>query len=200
MHDRANVGAIEAISELRGRCVEAGESIARTLDDCISHSARVLAWVQGPQAEHWKRQKRKREQKFASARSDLERAKIAQPDADPRSFVDQQRDIRRTKAALEEADQKINAVKRWSRELERQLTLLRGGVRGLASSAEADLPRAAHWLKNLEAHLNGYLEVAPPLPDPTAMPAEVDEPTDHRRMGSRATTSGDADTTEETER
>ncbi|MDP6601014.1 MAG: hypothetical protein QGH76_01815 [Phycisphaerales bacterium] len=179
MHEQANVGAIEAIAELRGRCVEVAETIARTLDECVNQAARVLGWVQGPQAEHWKRQKRKREQKFASAKSDLERAKIAKPDADPRSFVDQQRAIRRAKSALEEADSKIRAIKLWSRELERHLTLFRGGVRSLSTSADIDLPNAARWLKNLESHLSGYLEVAPPPPDPTA---PLDAP-DQSRMG-----------------
>ncbi len=199
MREQVNVGAIEAISELRGRCVEAGESIARTLDECLSQAARTLTWVQGPQTEHWKRQKRKREQKFASAKSDLERAKIAQPDADPRSFVDQQRGIRRAKAALEEADQKIRAVKRWSRELERQLTLFRGGVRSLSSSAEVDLPKAARWLKNLESHLSGYLQVAPPLPNPAELPTGLEEPSDRRRAGSPTVSPTDDECSTESE-
>ena len=184
MRDSAHVGAISAISELRGRFVEAGEAISRTVDECVSQAARTLTWVQGPQTEHWKRQKRKREQKHASAKSDLERAKIAKPDADPRSFVDQNRAIKKTKAAIEEAEQKVRAIKRWSRELERQLTLFRGGIRPLSGAAEVDLPRAARWLKALEEHLGGYLAVAPTLPagmDATSDPAD-EAPT--RRIGS----------------
>jgi hypothetical protein len=184
MRDSAHVGAITAISELRGRFVEAGEAISRTVDECVSQAARTLTWVQGPQTEHWKRQSRKREQQHASAKSDLERAKIAQPDADPRSFVDHNRAIKKTKAAIEEAEQKVRSLKRWSRELERQITLFRGGIRPLAGAAEVDLPRAARWLKALEEHLGGYLAVAPALP--AAMDAG-DEQTDSiptRRMGS----------------
>ncbi len=173
MAEHAHVGSIEVIGELRGRLVQTSELLTRTGEECLSQATRILSWVQGPQMEHWKQQIRKREQKFASARSDLERAKIARPDADPRSFIDQQRALKRAKAAIEEAQAKLKAVKHWSRELDRQLTLLRGAIRPLMSAAEVDLPKAAKWLKNLTRHLEGYLEVAPTLPDVDAGDSET---------------------------
>ncbi|MDP7069892.1 MAG: hypothetical protein QF561_00915 [Phycisphaerales bacterium] len=178
MRDQANVRSIDAIAELRGRIVEASESMARTIDECVNRTTRLLAWVQGPQLQHWRGQKRKRDQRLASARSDLERAKISRPDADPRSFVDQQRAIRKAKAAADEATEKLKLIARWSRELDRQVTLFRGGLRPLSTAVEADLPRAAGWLAELVRHLEGYLEVAPPMPETT--PSE-----DEQQLNSR---------------
>ena len=197
MRERANVGAIEAISELRGKCIQAGEDIRRTLDECLSHCARILMWVQGPQTEYWRRQKRKREQIVATAKSDLQRAMIAKPDADPRSFADQQRAIKRATDAIEEADRKTRAVKYWTRELERQLTLLRGGISPLANAAELDLPRASRWLKELTAHLEGYLEAAPAMPDPTTVADDQQDSSERRRLGSSAMDLTDEHDTEE---
>ncbi len=196
MRDRANVGAIEAISTLRGKCIQAGEDIRRALDGCLSQSAHVLAWVRGPQTDYWKRQKRKREQKGATARSDLQRAMIAKPDADPRSFSDQHRAINLAKKTIEEADQKLQAIKYWSCELERQLALFRGGISPLANAAEIDLPRASHWLKELAAHLEGYLAVAPPMPDAAAHVEDELDSADHRRMGSTGVTPTNCDPAE----
>jgi len=197
MRDQANVGAIEAISELRGKCIQASEDIRRTLDECLSQCARVLMWIQGPQTEYWRRQKRKREQAIATAKSDLQRAMIAKPDADPRSFIDQQRSIRRATAAVEHADKKTRAIKYWTRELERQLTLFRGGISPLANAAELDIPRASRWLKDLTAHLDGYLEVAPPMPDASAILEDDGTPSDHRRMGTGTVELADREQPEE---
>jgi len=157
MRDQANVQSIDAIAELRGQIIETSEALSRTLDECVSRTTRLLAWVQGPQLQHWRTQQRKRNQRLASARSDLERAKISRPDADPRSFVDQQRAIRRAKAAADEATEKLKVIAHWSRELDRQVTLFRGGLRPLATAAEADLPKASRWLTELIRHLEGYV-------------------------------------------
>lgn len=184
MRDRANVGAIEAVSKLQGKCIQAGEEISRTLSGCSSQSAHVLNWVKGPQLDYWKGQKRKRQQNVLTAKSDLQRAMISQPDADPRSFTDQHRAIKRSMKAIEQADEKLSAIKYWSRELERQLVLFRGGIAPLANAAEVDLPRAGRWLKELVEHLEGYVKIAPPMPDATALTADEPEVPDHRRMGS----------------
>ncbi len=197
MQERVNVGAIKAISQLQGKCIQVGEDIHRTLYECLSQCGHVLTWVRGPQTDYWKRQKRKREQKGATAKSDLQRAMIAKPDADPRSFIDQHRAIHRVKQAIEESDQKLRAVKYWSRELERQLTLFRGGLSPLANAAELDLPRASLWLKELAAHLDGYVKIAPPMPDATVLTEDEPEVPDHRRMGSTGEPPRDRDPAEE---
>lgn len=171
MGEQANVKSIEAIGELRGRFVSTGESIRRILDECLGEVRRTMTWVEGPQLEHWKREARKREQKAASARSDLERAKISKPDADPRSFVDQTRALKRAKDALDEAHMKVRAIKRWARELQRHYMLFQGGIRPLATAAEVDMPKAGNWLRSLEQHLTGYLQVMPPMPEAELTPA-----------------------------
>jgi hypothetical protein len=197
MAERVDVAAIQAISDLRGKCIEAGEDIHRTLGECLSQCVRVLAWVRGTQTEFWKRQKRKREQQHATSKSDLQRAMIAKPDADPRAFIDQHRAIRRARRAVEEAEDKLRAIQFWTRELERQLTLFRGGVSHLTEAAELGLPRASQWLKDLTAHLDGYLAVAPPIPDIVAETEDKPVSSDHKRMGSLGKAPDDPDPTDE---
>ncbi len=181
MRDQVNVQSIDAISNLRGQIFETSDLLSRTIDECISRTTRLLAWIQGPQLQHWRMQKRKRDQRVASARSDLERAKISRPDADPRSFIDQQRAIRKAKAAADEADDKLKLIAHWCRELDRQITLFRGGLRPLASAAEANLPRAGRWLAELARHLEGYVEVAPPMPEASDESTDPGAPSRGRR-------------------
>lgn len=165
MGQQANIGEIRAVGELRGNVVESAETIGRIVDDCNSHMQRFVDWVCRDRASYWKMEQRRRDQKVQTARSDLERAKIAKPDADPRSFTEQMHILKRARAALEEAGQKRAACKRWTIELERQALLLRAGLRPVAAMADADLPKATRWLQQLEKHLAGYLAEAPALPD-----------------------------------
>jgi len=163
MSDSAHVESIDAIAHLRGRVIETSEAVNREIDGALSQVKRVLAWVQGPQLDYWKQQVRKREQKIATAMSDLERAKIARPDADPRTFVDQQRAVRRARQAVEEAKEKIRKVKYWSRELERHAMKFRGELQATATFGSATLPQTARWMAELIRHLEGYVSDAPAM-------------------------------------
>jgi len=165
MAEQANIREVRAVSELRGRVVETSETLARLVDDCNATMRRFVDWVARDRATYWKTELRRRDQKIQSARSDLERAKIARPDADPRSFTDQRRALKKAKTRLEEAQAKTKACKRWAIELERQALLLRAGLRPVAAMAEAELPAATRWLAQLEQHLQGYLSEAPTMPD-----------------------------------
>jgi hypothetical protein len=106
MAQQANIREVNAVSELRGRVVETSETLARLVDDCNSTMQRVVDWVSRDRASYWKYELRRRDQKIQSARSDLERAKIARPDADPRSFTDQTRALKKAKLRLDEAQAK----------------------------------------------------------------------------------------------
>ena len=165
MSKKAHVGSLQAISELRGHIIKASESICRMTDECMSEVHALRQWLEGPQQEHWKRQVRLRNQKLASARGDLERAKIARPDADPRTFSDQQREVNKATKAMEEAEQKVRAVQHWQRELEQQVMLFRGGIQPLVSCASIELPKAARWLHALTDHLEGYVATKPNIPE-----------------------------------
>jgi hypothetical protein len=200
MRKQAKVGAIEAISELRGKCTQTGEDISRTLAECQSQSALVLTWVKGPQAHYWKRKKQKRQQQLETAKSDLQRAMIAKPDADPRSFTDQHLAITRARRAVQEADEKLVATKYWTRELERQLMLFRGGLGPLSTAADVGLAQASQWLSQLADHLDGYLKTMPPMPNP-AEPADLADgehtTINQGRMGTAIPNQADADPADE---
>jgi len=177
MGEKANVRSIDAISFFRGQVIAASEAMRRMLDDCNSQVRRVHQWLNGECAQYWKREARKRDQKLNSALSDLQRARIAQPDADPRSFVDHNRAIRKTRARVEEAAKKIRMIRKWVIKLERESMILRSQLQRLGNLAEYDLPQAARWLAALEEHLQDYTQAAPQMPMPNQLngPAEASE-------------------------
>ncbi len=166
MAKKANVTSIDTIGHLRGQVIETSASIRRIVDECVGQVRRAQQWLVNDCARHWQVEARKRDQKLNSALSDLQRARIAQPDADPRSFVDHNRAIRKAKRRREEASAKLQSIKKWTRKLEREEMIFRAQLQRIAQLAEYDLPRAARWLATLESHLQGYVEEPPPLPTP----------------------------------
>ena len=175
MGEKADVRSIDAIGFFRGQVIASSEAVQRLLDECNSQVRRVHQWLKGECSQHWKLEARKRNQKLNSALSDLQRARIAQPDADPRSFSDHNRAIRKAKARVEEAAEKTRMIRKWVIKLDREAMILRGQLQRIGNMADYDLPKAARWLATLESHLQGYTQSAPPIPDPRKGPAEASE-------------------------
>ena len=167
MADRANVRSIDAISDFRARLKTYIDAARVTASEAHSDVLRVQRWIDETQSHHWSMRLKKSRQQLANARSDLERAKISRPDVHPSTFVDQQRAMRKAKANLDECEQKIRAIKRWSRELDRQGMIFKGHLNQFDRMIEGDMERAATWLAKLVEHLEAYASTPPPkLPEP----------------------------------
>ena len=167
MADRANVKSINTIADFRARLKTYIDSARTTISEAHTDVLRVQRWIDETQHHHWSMRQKKCRQLLANARSDLERAKISRPDAHPTTFVDQQRALRKAKANLEECEEKLRAIKRWSHELDREGMIFKGHLNQLDRAVEGDLNRAATWLAKLVEHLEAYSSSPPPkLPEP----------------------------------
>ena len=167
MADRANVGSIDALSDFRAKLKTYLHSARSSVSEASSDVLRVQRWVEETKKHEWSMRHKKSRQKLANAKSDLERAKISRPDAHPSMFVDQQRALNRAKAQMEECDRKLNAIKKWSRELDREALIFKGHLNRLDRMLEGDMSRASAWLAKLITHLEDYASTPPPrLPEP----------------------------------
>ena len=167
MAERANVKSINTIADFRARLKTYIDSARTTISEAHSDVLRVQRWIDETQTHQWSMRLKKCRQLLANAKSDLERAKISRPDAHPTTFVDQQRAVRKAKSNLEECEYKIKAIKRWSRELDREGMIFKGHLNQLDRAVEGDLNRAATWLAKLVEHLEAYSSSPPPkLPEP----------------------------------
>lgn len=162
MAERANVRSIDSIADFRARLIEYIDIARVSLGEAHSDVLRVQRWVDETKKNEWSRRHKKCRQQLANARSDLERAKIARPDAHPSMFMDQQRGVAKAKNAMEESERKLANVKRWSRELDREAMLFKGSLNRLDRLIEGDLAKAVVWLEKLVEHLQAY--VSTPVP------------------------------------
>ena len=70
--------------------------------------------------------------------------------------------VNKAQRLLEEAETKINNVKRWSRLLDREVPLYRGLCQQLGRAVEGELPQALVKLENMISTLEKYVAIQTP--------------------------------------
>lgn len=183
MAERANVRSIDSISDCRASLIKYIPEARVALGEARSDVLRTQQWIDAKKIE-WKNRQKKCNQLFANARSDLERAKIARPDAHSTMFTDQIRAIEKVRRKLDECEHKLKMNARWSRELERESMLFQGGLQRLSRIIDGDLEKGVAWMATLLDHLNNYVQTkAPKLPRAEA--ADLDSAPPRRQGGGR---------------
>jgi hypothetical protein len=182
MAEQANVRSIDAITDCRASLIKYIEAMRIALSEALSDVRRVQQWVSGTKKQEWTQRGKKCTQRLANARSDLERAMIARPDAHPSMFTDQKRAVSKAKRNIEECEYKLKQIAKWTRELEREGMLFRAGLQRLNRIIDGDLDRGVAWMAALLDHLANYVNTpAPTLPRSESI--DQDAPGSHRRGG-----------------
>ena len=172
MPDRANVRSIDAIGDCRASLIKYIDAMRVALSEATSDVRRVQQWIAGTKKQEWTQRARKCTQLLANARSDMERAKIARPDAHPSMFTDQKRAVDKAKRNIDECEHKLQQITRWTRELDREAMLFQASMNRLNRIIEGDLERGTALLGALLDHLDDYIKTpAPKLPRAETMDA-----------------------------
>jgi DnaJ-domain-containing protein 1 len=81
----------------------------------------------------------------------------------------QEQALRKAKAALQEAEEKLRRTKRWCQDYDRVVQPLLKKLENLHYYLEHDLPKAVHLMEQLSRALEGYAQVTldtSPAPTP----------------------------------
>jgi hypothetical protein len=139
------------------------ESSARvdSIDEAEVH--RTILWLQLEQPAYWASQLRKRQEALVRANEAL-RAKTMFRDASGRTpdTTQEQKAVQIAKRRIEEAEQKIAAVKKYRGRLEKEFQNYKGGVQRFSSAVASDIPRAVERLARVFAQLDAYVALAAP--------------------------------------
>lgn len=159
----ARVEDIDAIKQMRVSLIKYCESVSVALASADSDVMRIQSWLANEQVPFWTTQIRKRAELLSRAQEAL-RHKLLYPDATgrPQSVVDEQKAVKKAKAMLEEAEQKLIATKAYVRKIEQKQNDYRGSVQRLATQVQSMLPDAAVKLGNLVTTLERYAAVDQP--------------------------------------
>jgi hypothetical protein len=161
MSDTARVESIDAIKDFRVHLAKFQEMAGRALGDADSDVNKTVRWLEGEGLNFWTSTIRKRQEQLAKAEEAFRFKRLYKDSsgATP-SAVEEQKAVQLAKKRLEEAQNKLANVKRWTRQLQKEITNYRGGVAAFSNAVSAGVPQAIAHLGALLDQLDKYLEVA----------------------------------------
>jgi len=139
---------------------------------------RAADWIHNDRRSYWADQVRRGWERVAGAKNELEQARTFRRIAEHQPACREERKaLEIAKRRLQNAEEKLEAVRHWTRVLDRAMVDYRGGIAPLARWLEIDLPMATAALTRMGRSLESYVALETPLeeaaPGQTA-PSEQD--------------------------
>lgn len=161
MADQARISNLDAIESFRSALIVFISKTRQSLEMAQDSVKKTRAWLQTEQPFYWTTQIKQRQKKLDQAQQELMSARMSE-------FVDapgaQQMAVRKAKAALEEAQGKLERTKAWARDYDRSVDPLSRKLDGLRDFIENDLGLAVAYLVEIQKILQAYNEAPAPAP------------------------------------
>lgn len=162
MAEGARVDSLDTLKAFKAALWKFQDAAQMALGDAESDVNRLLMWVQNEQDSFWQGQIRKCQEAVVRAKEAVRMKKVFK-DASGRqqSAVDEEKALQVAQKRLAAAEAKLVLVRRWGRQLQKEMEMYKGGVQRFATSLHSDIPNAAAHLESLAAKLDAYLSVQP---------------------------------------
>jgi hypothetical protein len=174
MADRANVTSIETLELFRTSLIVYLDKSSVALDEITDEVRRTKEWMENDQRAHWTGQVRKRQRAYDQAQQDLYSARLS---GIHDASTAQLQAVRRTKAALEEAEHKMRVLKKWSRDFDGLVGPLVKKVESLRFMVTHDMGKAVLYLSKVTDTLAAYAELSSPSSSSSSNKSAESDPT-----------------------
>ena len=162
MPEGARVDSLETLRAFKVALFKFQEAAQVALGDAEADATRTLMWVENEQEAYWQGQIRKAEQHVVRCKEAVRMKKIFKDSAGrEQSAADEEKTLKIAMQKLAEAQAKLVLVKRWTRQLQKEIELYKGGVQRFTTTVFSEIPSAAAHLESLVAKLDAYLAVQP---------------------------------------
>lgn len=157
MNSGANVDSLAVLHDWYAALVEFRSDAQDALSALALSLQRAAAWL-GEQQGYWQREIRAREEDVTQALTELRTRRIPNTFGDVPDCTVQEKALRRAKAQLEEAEERLASVRGWMQRLPREICDTYEGPSGqLAAFLDGNLPSGlallAHQLTALEKYV-----------------------------------------------
>jgi hypothetical protein len=171
----ANVKSIEAIHEFRISLTNFSEDARNALGAVEMEIRRTRDWLQRDQLGYWQAQIKRRNEQLSMARTELHRRRLSQANSDAISDTEQKENVRLAQRRLEEAEDKVQIVKRWIPVFEHAIAEYHSAAQPLGDRLTGSLQKSLLLLDRMVATLEQYLATTapttPPIPSMTTGPS-----------------------------
>lgn len=155
MADQARISNLDAIEAFRASLIVFINKTRQTLDTVQDAVKKTRGWVQTEQPAYWSSQIRMRQKKLDQAQQELLSARMSEFVENP---IVQQMAVRKTRAALEEAQGRAERTKAWGRDFDRSIDPLARKADSLRDFLDGDLAKAVAYLVEIQKILQSYNE------------------------------------------
>jgi hypothetical protein len=174
MAERAQVKSVEAIELFRASLIVFMSKARTNVEEVSAQVQQTQAWLENDRRTYWENECRRRQRTLQEAEQQLFSAKISRIQVQSAAQV---LAVERAKRALRQAEEKRDAVKRWTREFSNRAAPLAKQVEQLLTFVTTDLGKATAHLGALVKSLDAYASVGPTLNQvPSANPGLTSEP------------------------
>jgi hypothetical protein len=174
MGDGARVSSIDAIREFREAFCGFSEDARAALTAVDMEVHRAVQWLTRDRVLHWQMQIKRCNQDVSTARTELFRRKLASVSGEPPDVSEKKELLRIAQRRLQEAESKLEAVKRWVPVLQHAISEYHSKARPLGDKLDSDLPHALALLDRMSTALDAYIALAPPsTPEPPPAAADL---------------------------
>jgi chromosome segregation ATPase len=160
MADQARISNLDAIESFRTALIIFIGKTRQSLETAQDAVKKTRSWLQLEQPAYWSSQIKLRQKKLDQAQQELMSARMSE-------FVDtpsmQQMAVRKARAALEEAQAKLQRTKAWARDYDRTVDPLARKLDSLRDFIENDLALATAHLAEIQKILDAYNETPAPV-------------------------------------
>jgi hypothetical protein len=185
MRKAARVTSIHALKDFKRALDHFATQAITALGEGQADVRRTMWWIENEQLSYWKSRRRKREARLAEAKSELFRAQVAAEDSLVSATIER-RAVEKAQAAVDEVQEKLANIKRWSRVLEREIILYRGECQQLSRAVEGDVPQALVRLEKMIEALERYVQLKAPTMTEHAVIETVLADSDRAEAAARA--------------
>ena len=164
MSKYARVGSVEDLKRFRVSLCKFAEIASAALDEAGSDIQRTMVWLNHDRHAHWKGQVRQSTERLALAKralvskKNLEESEIV----GRQSHIDERKAIAAAQRQLDEAQQKLADVRRWSGLFEKESFAYKCLVQALRNALQIEIPNARAQMDNMIDAIEAYAALAPP--------------------------------------
>ena len=161
MSHTARVDSIDALKTFRVALIKFGEEANAALSSAEAEMQRMVGWLERDQVSFWTFQLRKRNEGLSRAQEALRQKKLF-TDAAGRfpTPIEEEKAVRKWKAAVEEAEQKLANCKKYGRILQKAIMDYKGGVQRFSSAVQVETPNAVARLDRMVDKLEAYVALS----------------------------------------
>src|SRR3954470_14180219 len=125
----AKVESIDALKLLKAAMIKFGEGATLALSDAESDVTRTMNWLETEQTQFWQMQHRKRLEQVGRWKEAVRMKQIFKDSSGrQQQAIEEEKQLKIAMRQLDEAEYKINAVKKAISRLEREMQLYKGSV------------------------------------------------------------------------